>query len=704
MMKFCVSLVKNPKRHIMLKHEAFKGDDLERAVDLFKKAHAGCDVPKLEIHSTNPSSKEEWVPELEKIRRAETMPKSQRYMCPVCKQPRTNIVNHLASHGYPKKHPEYPKMRDLMSKVPVNEPEPPRQRVLAVLGGPKDNWQQTVEDCWGFENQGVTERRKCQTVFEWFKSSQVVMDTQFSLEALERVVDVSLGVQGYFHASTKGTKEATKAKKLGIAAEYLEFIRENPKYDPTVDPEAWRTGIWIILRKINYRRKAANTQKRADDIIRSEKELETLVPMKVFARLLKSTHIVTWFERARNVAKGILDLPTKKPAFRELRDVIVGYFVVKCLRRSKEMCQATLGEYRKAIQLVDQKDRKWRIMYLKSHKTMATKSAVLVMTEAQYETMTSYVENYRPLNTTCSSNDCWLFPSVQQRSTFPQKCCEYFETSNVNRILNRLASLSKIPELEGKNLGVRMTRKSGITAFRERTDDPRAIDALAQYASHSKKVQDEVYYKSKQPSRRLETALALEDLWDNVEDIPEEEFQGRATALVDELLGPLVEEMEAEEAAVDDPESTIEEDAVQDPPPATPLSECSVRLEKLSALEEASTSSALEAAPEHAVASTSAAVESAPEHAVASTSAAALESAPVHAPEVMSPLPSVPPTPLTSKNVKALAKIMNENPGAEFATIYALFRADCRRRHKKVLDEWKVKYFICLINSQDQAE
>ena len=712
-MGFCVSEVQDIVKHIKRQHKAFQGTDVDLAAELFKKAYAGNDLPHLEVFQRDPptSTTQTWHSTARREAAKADALKSTRYKCPICGGKRTNKTTHLFKHGITADStPNYQQYLDQMVEV-VDDPQLPTQdRLVATIGGPITKWEQTVDELWNSRKHGIktTNGRKIRDTLDWMQRGRA-LECELTLDAVKRVTNLSLEVGGFFHKETAGSKAATKAKKMAEVVEYLEFLRECPHLDTTVDGEAWRYGINCCIRRINEERKEANKQKRADDVTRKTEEAKSIIPMRVLAELLDCEWIQSRFATARKVLEGTEEAPKTDNDYRELRDALIAYFGVKCIRRSLELCQATLSDFDGKHTVKAKDGNTYYVVYFRLHKTQMTKTACIVLDEDEHTTMQAYLKHYRTLVADCIAKDCILFPSINGRSSHSlTKCCKYFETSNINRILDRIGKSSGIPELQTQKLNIRRIRKAAIVGYRDQTDDPAKIKALANYASHTVKVQDEAYLTSRQSRQKVETAIELNALFKTSKTHPDQPHMLSEADRLMALLGNAVSESEDDEQDVDEPKETDCLDQIEALPDTEALEVNQTPVEPTSnQVPVASEATAAPEAPEASGETTSTSIEPS-----TSTSGMSLRKCRVTV-DRLATVPTTPAaesdrirrsqlalTPINEKHIRALERLVDANPGRNVFELADLWENDCKRRHWGKFNHQKLRYYLSVIRQR----
>ena len=504
MVKFCNRSVASLERHVSKKHIGFKGADLKRVLDLFNRSLAGHEIPRLVIDQPG-SNQQELV--------SKNTPKrtpSKLYRCPLCNANRTNKATHLMkTHCLARGSPAYKDARSRMLLVtePVDAPRNLR-RLQASSNSSPNQWIRSIDSCFSLEADPDSEaiQRKVQTVRAWIEG---VVD----LASLDRCSTRSLAVGGMFHKDNSMNKAATRFKKMGHVYEYLKSIQNAYWLDDSVNPDYWRQTMDRLINMMKTARIAALKVKKADDVERSNVTAQNLIKWQLFSKLIYSDYVQANIRAASNVAEGSEPLPTTRTQFVNVRNSIIVYFMVKFMRRSLEFSEARLKELTNAHHF-SKDGTEYRVMYLRRHKTRSTKSAWIFLKDTEYAAMKAYIDHYRSVITDCSGPECYLFPAARANRSNAQPCCSPFSSSNTNRILDKVAKQAGIPELVGVQLGVRKTRASLITAFREiHQNTPETVAQLAQLASHTVAVQESSYMFGPQLQSKLDTILRVEEMF-----------------------------------------------------------------------------------------------------------------------------------------------------------------------------------------------
>ncbi len=104
------------------------------------------------------------------------------------------------------------------------------------------------------------------------------------------------------------------------------------------------------------------------------------------------------------------------------------------------------------------------VVKIARHITVAKRPPLVYMTKEQERALTAYIRFYRSLAVTCSSPDCYVFPSSTNQT---RGCCVKLDFFSLGKVIRQVAILARVDD----KITSRILR-SQITALWESDADP----------------------------------------------------------------------------------------------------------------------------------------------------------------------------------------------------------------------------------------
>ena len=173
--------------------------------------------------------------------------------------------------------------------------------------------------------------------------------------------------------------------------------------------------------------------------------------------------------------------PTGSLQFTNLRDVLIFVMQVTSLRRVMEFSEFRILEYNNIQKIFKEwtdESRKF-LVRVSRHKTAEKGPCQIFLIPRQERCLRAYMLYYRPLNCSCTSPDCYMFPNMSGFET--TGCCSMISYSTISKSLKRAAERAGF----ASKISSRMLRRSQTTAFWEKDVDPSWRSKVADQSDHA---------------------------------------------------------------------------------------------------------------------------------------------------------------------------------------------------------------------------